>query len=151
MQVDQSLGELDRHVPSLVRQASSQARAAACEVQRSGVVDAAKNVTKTVYTRYEPTAKELYYRYEPVAERYAVLAWRLLNRLPLFPQVAQVAVPSAAFWSEKYNQVVGCTAERGYTVASYLPLIPTEKIAKVFDEGVNEPTVSTSGEAIAAH
>ena len=69
----------------------------ASEVQRAGVVDAAKTITRTVYTKYEPTAKELYCKYEPVAEQYAVSAWRLLNRLPLFPQVAQIVVSTIAY------------------------------------------------------
>lgn len=150
MQVDHSLSELDRHVPSLVKQASSQARAVAWEVHRAGMVDAAKSIAKTMYTKYEPTAKELYCKYEPVAERYAVSAWHALNLLPLFPRAAEVAVPTAAYWSEKYNLVVSQTAERGYTAASYLPLIPIEKIAKVFQEDDNGPTVSASEEVVTA-
>ncbi|RVX20590.1 Stress-related protein [Vitis vinifera] len=157
--VEASIYELERHVPSLVKRASCQAitvaqkapelaLAVASEVQRAGVVDTAKNITKNVYSKYEPTAKELCSKYEPVAEQYAVSAWRSLNRLPLFPQVAQVVVPTAAYWSEKYNQSVSYTAERGYTVALYLPLIPTERIAKVFQEASALPTVETNGNAI---
>jgi hypothetical protein len=106
----------------------------ASEVQRSGVKGTASELAKTVYAKYEPTAKELYSKYEPKAEQAAVSAWRKLNKLPLFPQVAQVVVPTAAFCSEKYNQTVVSTAEKGYRVSSYLPLVPTEKIAKVFGE-----------------
>ncbi|OMO81889.1 Rubber elongation factor [Corchorus olitorius] len=146
--VDDSLSELDRHVPSLVKQASVQARAMASEVQRAGVVDAAKTITKSVYTKYEPTAKELYSKYEPVAEQYAVSAWRSLNRLPLFPQVAQIVVPTAAYWSEKYNRVVYYTNEKGYAVGSYLPLVPVDRIAKVFEESGREPAVSTNGGSV---
>ncbi|XP_031280537.1 stress-related protein isoform X1 [Pistacia vera] len=138
--VDESLKELERHVPSLVKQASSQARAVASEVQRAGVVDTAKHITNSVYYKYEPTAKELYWRYEPIAEQYAVSAWRSLNRLPIFPQVAQIVVPAAAYWSGKYNQVVRYAEERGYAVAEYLPLIPIERIAKAFDENERGPT-----------
>ncbi|PON96575.1 Rubber elongation factor [Trema orientale] len=156
--VDNALSELDGHVPSLVKHVSSQALAAAhkapdvarsvaAEVQRSGVVDSAKNITKALYDNYEPTAKELYHKYEPVAEQYAVSAWRSLNRLPLFPQVAQMAVPTAAYWSEKYNQAVRYSAESGYAVALYLPLIPIDRIAKVFEEAETGPTVSSNGEA----
>ena len=116
MQIDESLRGLDRQVPSQVKRVSIQARAVAYEIHRTGVVGAAMNITKTMYSKYEPTARELYYKYEPVAEQYAVSAWRSLNRLPLFPQVAQIAVPTAAFWSEKYNQVVGSAAEGGYTI-----------------------------------
>ncbi|KAJ6359729.1 hypothetical protein OIU77_003855 [Salix suchowensis] len=143
--VDESVTSLDSHVPPLVKQVSFQAlsaaqnapvaaRAVASEVQRSGVKGTASELAKTVYAKYEPTAKELYSKYEPKAEQVAVSAWRKLNQLPLFPQVAQVVVPTAAFCSEKYNQTVASTAEKGYRVSSFLPLVPTEKIAKVFSE-----------------
>lgn len=136
---------LERHLPNLVKQASCQAfsaaqkapevaRAVASEVQRSGVVDTASNLAKTVYVKYEPTAKELYTKYEPVAEQFAVSAWRGLNQLPLFPQVAGIVVPTAGYWTEKYNETVRSMADRGYTVATYLPVVPIEKIAKVFEE-----------------
>ena len=69
----------------------------ASEVQRAGVVDAAKTITRIVYAKYEPTAKELYCKYEPVAEQYAVSTWQSLNRLPLFPQVAQIVVSTIAY------------------------------------------------------
>ncbi|EEF30521.1 stress-related protein [Ricinus communis] len=146
--IENFLGELGRLVPSLVKHASNQARSVACEVQRAGVVDAAKNIAKRVYEMYEPMAWELYCMYEPVAEHYAVSVWRCLNRLPLFPQAAQIAVPTAAYWSEKYNEIVCYTADRGYPAAAYLPLIPIEWIAKVFDGGVNGPTISSNGEAV---
>lgn len=144
------LSELDGHVPSLLKHVSSQAltaahkapevaRSVAAEVQRSGVVDTAKNITKALYTSYEP-----------MAEQYAVSAWRSLNRLPLFPQVAQMAVPTAAYWAEKYNQAVSYSAENGYAVAAYLPLIPIERIAKVFEEAETGPAVSSDGAAHAS-
>ncbi|GLT70512.1 hypothetical protein SLA2020_425870 [Shorea laevis] len=137
--VDDSLWEVDRHVPSVVKQASFQARAVVSEVQRDGLVDAAKKISKNVYTKYEP-----------VAEQYAVSAWLSLNRLPLFPQVAQIALPTAAYWSEKYNRAVSYTGERGYPLASYLPSIPIERIAKVFQDGENEPSIVTNGGAVMA-
>lgn len=157
--VDETLNEVDRHVPSLIKQASSHAllaahkapevaRSVVSDVQRDGVVETATNIAKSVYTQYEPTAKELYGRYEPVAEQYAVSAWRSLNRLPLFPQVAHILVPTAAYWTERYNQVVSYTAEKGYPVSSYLPLVPVERIAKVFEGAENGPTISTNGEAL---
>ncbi|XP_075490927.1 LOW QUALITY PROTEIN: stress-related protein-like [Primulina tabacum] len=146
--VDDTLSDLDRNVPVSMKQVSSQAWSAAqkalelardlaSELQRSGVVDTASNVAKTVYTSYEPTTKELYSKYEPLAEKYAVTAWYQLNRLPLFPQAAHVVVPTAAYWAEKYNQAVVYAAERGYTVSYYLPLVPTEKMAKTFGNVAN--------------
>ncbi|XP_050224738.1 REF/SRPP-like protein At3g05500 [Mercurialis annua] len=141
--VDASVTSLDNRVPPVVKQVSAQAysvaretpvaaRAVASEVQRSGVKETASGLAKNLYTKCEPKAKELYSKYEPKAEQCAVSAWRKLNQIPLFPQVAQVVVPTAAYCSEKYNQTVSSTAEKGYRVSSYLPLVPTQKIAEVF-------------------
>lgn len=165
LQVDESVIGLDRRVPPTIKQASSQAfsaaqkapvvaRAVASEVKRAGVVDTASGIAKSVYTKYEPTAKDLYSKYEPKAEQCAVSAWRKLNRLPLFPQVAQAVLPTAAYCTEKYNETVVSTAEKGYKVSSYLPLVPTERIAKVFsgDGAETEPLVPGGSEAaVAAH
>nr|AEX97052.1 rubber elongation factor [Copaifera officinalis] len=153
--VDESMTELDRRVPTDVKKASSQALSAAqkapeaartvvSEVRRAGVVDTASGLAKSVYGKCEPTAKDLYSKYEPKAEKCAVSAWRKLNKLPLFPQMANVIVPTAAYCTEKYNETVVSTAEKGYKVSAYLPLVPTEKIAKIFCEGeaAKEPSVS---------
>ncbi|XP_024981583.1 stress-related protein-like isoform X2 [Cynara cardunculus var. scolymus] len=144
LKVDDTLNELNRHVPSVMKQAPSQAKFK--ELASEGVKMASR-MANSVYKKYEPTAKELYASYEPVAEKYAVSAWREMNKLPLFPQVAQVAVPTAAYVAEKYNVAVCYTAEKGYPVAQYLPLVPIEKIAKVFKEGENVPPVAQSGQS----
>lgn len=154
--VDESVNGLDRRVPPVVKQVSAQAfsvakeapvaaRAVASEVQRAGVKETASGLAKNLYIKCEPKAKELYTKYEPKAEQCAVTAWRKLNQLPLFPHVAQVVVPTAAYCSEKYNETVLSTAEKGYRVSSYLPLVPTERIAKVFrnEEPLYTPLVSS--------
>lgn len=153
-QVDQSMTKINNRVPPVIKQVSSDAfcaaqkapevaRAAAAEVKTAGVVGTASGLAKSVYTKYEPAAKELYTKYEPKAEECAASTWRKLNRLPLFPQVANVVVPTAAYCSEKYNQTVLSTAEKGYRVSSYLPLVPTERIAKVFSEERQTGPVAT--------
>lgn len=114
---DRKVAELDRHVPSNVKKVSTQARSVVSEVRRDGV----SNYAKTVYSKYEPTA-----------EQCAASAWRRLNQLPLFPHVANAVLPKAAYCTEKYNEAVVTSAEKGYRVSAYLPLVPTEKIAKVF-------------------
>ncbi|KAL4556276.1 hypothetical protein LXL04_038923 [Taraxacum kok-saghyz] len=120
--VDESVTIIDSRVPPLLK-----------EVKTAGVVETASGLAKTAYTKIEPAAKGLYVKYEPVAEQYAASAWHSLNQLPLFPKVANVVVPKAAYYSEKYNQTVQQSAEKGYKVSSYLPLVPTERIAKVFN------------------
>ncbi|KAL2341904.1 hypothetical protein Fmac_009844 [Flemingia macrophylla] len=116
---DRKVAEFDRHVPSNVKKVSSQARSVVSDVRRDGV----SGFAKTVYSKYEPTA-----------EQCAVSAWRRLNQLPIFPHVANAVLPKAAYCTEKYNEVVVSSAEKGYRVSNYLPLVPTEKIAKVFSE-----------------
>ncbi|KAJ6848536.1 stress-related protein-like isoform X1 [Iris pallida] len=139
--VGESIGEVERHMPSLVKvsyiaaqKAPEVARSLSGEVQQSGVIGTASGLVRAAYTKAEPTAKELYGKYEPIAEQYAVSAWRSLNRLPVFPQVAQILVPTAAYWSDKYNKAVTYSADKGCAVSAYLPLVPTERIAKVFGE-----------------
>ncbi|KAJ0078560.1 hypothetical protein Patl1_22515 [Pistacia atlantica] len=142
------LNRLMRWQLEKAQQAPVVARSVASEVKRAGVVDTASGIAKSVYTKYKPTAKELYSKYEPKAEQCAVSTWRKLNQLPLFPQVAQVFVPTAAYCSEKYNETVLSTAEKGYRVSTYLPLVPTKRIAKVFSNEVAEsqPLVSAGHE-----
>ncbi|KAJ1687704.1 hypothetical protein LUZ63_019094 [Rhynchospora breviuscula] len=141
--VGESVQEIEKHVPIVVKEAPNVARSVAEEVHRTGVVGTAAGlarnavsrvepVAKDLYTKYEPVARDLYTKYEPEAEKHAVAAWRALNRLPLVPQVAHVVVPTAANLSQRYNRAVSVGAEKGYRVASYLPLVPTERIARVF-------------------
>ncbi|KAK8588944.1 hypothetical protein V6N13_087836 [Hibiscus sabdariffa] len=75
---------------------------------------------------------------KPKVEKYAVSVWHKLNRIPFFPQVAWLVVLIASFFAEKYNGTVAAGAEKGYKVPSILPLVPTEKIAKVFSEGKSD-------------
>ncbi|KAM3371828.1 hypothetical protein ACQJBY_018957 [Aegilops geniculata] len=148
--VDDAVQELGRHLPPAVKSASAQAchavhavpelaREIADGARRSGVKGVAKDVygmvqpvAKGLYVRCEPVAKDLYVRYEPAAEHLAVSAWRSLNGLPVFPQVAHIVVPTAAYWCEKYNRVISFAAGRGFPGARFLPGIPIERIAKAF-------------------
>uniref|UniRef100_A0A6N2M8U3 Uncharacterized protein n=1 Tax=Salix viminalis TaxID=40686 RepID=A0A6N2M8U3_SALVM len=77
--IDESLNELDRQVLSQVKWVS------ACEVQRTGVVDVAKNITKMMCSKYEPMAKELYCRYEPVVVFTAERGYTATLYLSLIP------------------------------------------------------------------
>ncbi|CDP18044.1 unnamed protein product [Coffea canephora] len=149
--VDESVSKMENYVPPLLKKAPAAARTVASEVKSAGVMETASGLAKNAYVKYEPAARELYTKYEPVAEHYAVSAWRSLNKLPLFPQVAQAVAPAAGYCSEKYNQTVQQTAEKGYRAASYLPLVPTEKIAKIFTTEEAEPRVGGGDSAVEAH
>ncbi|KAI3701969.1 hypothetical protein L6452_27499 [Arctium lappa] len=145
--VEESVTKLDNRMQPIVMQVSSKTKSlstVANEVKNSSVVDTASGLAKTAYTKMEPTAKGLYTKYEPVAELYAASAWGSLNQLPLFAKVAKVVVPTAAYCADKYNQTVQQTAEKGYKASSYLPLVPTDKIAKVFSP--SESVIPSGGE-----
>ena len=153
--------EVERHVPSLVKEASNQAysvaqkapqmaRSLSDEVHRAGVVGTATELAKVAYTKAEPTAKMLYTKCEPVAEHYAVSAWRSLNKLPVVPQVAQLVLPAAAFWAERYNKAVCYSARKGYP-SGHLPLVPVERIAKVFGENNGEEQADQGHSAVVSN
>ncbi|KAK4493070.1 hypothetical protein RD792_018097 [Penstemon davidsonii] len=159
--VDESVNKVQNRVSTNLKQVSTQAyekaqqapaaaRSVISEVKNAGVVGTASGVAKTVYAKCEPTAKDLYTKYEPVAEQYATSAWRSLSqKLPLLPRMAQAVGPTASYCSGKYNQTVQSAAEKGYKVASHLPLVPTEKIAKVLSTGNIEPAVANGGVVVA--
>ncbi|KAK4378916.1 hypothetical protein RND71_000778 [Anisodus tanguticus] len=139
--VDESVRKIETRVPPMVKQAPAAARSVVADVKSAGVIGTASALAKTFYAKYEPTAKGLYTKYEPMAEQYATSAWISLNRFPVVPRVTQAVAPTAAYYSEKYNVMVQQTADKGYKVASYIPLVPTEKIAKVF---TTQPPVASS-------
>lgn len=121
--VDESVTNLASSYADAAQKAPDAARAAALEIKR----------------RSSTMAKSVYSKYEPKAQQCAVCAWRKLNELPGGPKVAEIVVPTAAYCSEKYNHTVSCAVEKGYKVASYLPLVPTEKIAQVFGGMCQKP------------
>ncbi|XP_050381113.1 stress-related protein-like [Argentina anserina] len=120
--VDESVTKVASSYEDTAQKAPEIARAAALEFKQRST-----SMAKSVYSKYEPKAKQC-----------AVCAWRKLNELPGGPKVAEVIVPTAAYCSEKYNHTLSCAAEKGYRVASYMPLIPTEKFAKDFGGNVPE-------------
>ncbi|KAL5230609.1 hypothetical protein ABZP36_029385 [Zizania latifolia] len=130
--VDESVQELDRRVPPVVKEAPSLARSAAAEVWQAGLVGTATGLAKSAIACTEPKARGLYTRYEPVAERKVAEAWAALNRLPLVPSVTRAVLPTAAQLSARYNSAVCDGAKRGNSVATYLPLVPTERLSRVF-------------------
>ncbi|CAM8898680.1 unnamed protein product [Rhodiola kirilowii] len=145
--VDESVTALKQLVPASVKEASSKAVSAAQKAPARGC-SMTSDLTQINVTHIASVyAKELYTKYEPAAEQYAASAWRKLNQLPVFPKVAEAVIPTAANCVEKYNQTVQSTAEKGYKVSSYLPLVPTEKIAKVFSSSeaasVDPPKAAT--------
>ncbi|CAH1447687.1 unnamed protein product [Lactuca virosa] len=130
--------KVDEVLPSAVKDITATAKSLSTEVvsdvKNNGLVE---------------TAKELLVKIEPAAEEYASSAWETLSQIPLLTKVAMAFAPAATLVAEKYNETVQQTAEEGYKVSSFLPLVPTEKIAKVFTIPEAEPAEVAGGEEAA--
>lgn len=62
------------------------------------------------------------------------LLWYHVNHCPPLHGIAQMAAPTAAHWSEKYNQLIAALREKGYSITSYIPSIPVEEISKAYKQ-----------------
>ncbi|XVE63057.1 hypothetical protein DITRI_Ditri06bG0169200 [Diplodiscus trichospermus] len=121
-----------KQVSSEANSAGQNATGVATEVQPTVSTSTDKGLLKQI-------ASEVVSTVEDMATEVGISTWLALNKLPLVPQVASVAVPTAACFTKKYNQIVVSGAEKGFKVASYLPLVPIEKIAKAYNE--KKPTL----------
>ncbi|KAK4788644.1 hypothetical protein SAY86_019963 [Trapa natans] len=61
--------------------------------------------------------------------------WLKLNKVPPLHMMAEVAIPTAAHWSKKYNRTVRKMSRKGYSVFGYLPLVPLAEIRRAFKQG----------------
>ncbi|MCA0763364.1 hypothetical protein, partial [Vibrio vulnificus] len=59
-----------------------------------------------------------------------------------------IMVPTGVYWADKYNQTVRYTAERGFVVAAYMPVVPIAKIGKIFEEGEHDHDVGTNRDCV---
>lgn len=134
--MDEATHKFDEHAPPLVKQVASQAKGWIQEVTHKAekVVSEAQSGGAKAAAHYVATESKQF------VLNGSVKLWGGLNHYPLFHAVAEMAVPTAAHWSEKYNHVVKDMAGKGCAVCGYLPLIPIDDIAKAFKQG--EATVS---------
>jgi len=147
--VDTTIGKVDEYVPPTVKQKTCEvcdmakqapdvARSVISEVQRSGITAIASETARSLYSKYEPTAKDLYTKYEPVAQECALFVYYKLLQLPLLPQLVHILIPTATYWTDKYNHTIVYLADRHYRLADFLPLVPVERIKKVLESGLEE-------------
>lgn len=57
-----------------------------------------------------------------------------IDNFPLIHMITEMTVPTAAHWSEKYNNFISDLRGKGYDVFSYVPLIPIDEITKAFKQ-----------------
>lgn len=77
-------------------------------------------------------AVRLYDKCDPMTDKYVSPAWQKVKMSPVFPRVANAVLPKATYCTDKYNEAVVATTEKGCRVSAYLPLVHTETIVKLF-------------------
>ncbi|KAJ4850185.1 hypothetical protein Tsubulata_004473 [Turnera subulata] len=129
--VDEATHKFDKHAPPLAKRLASQAHYVFEEASKKAqeLVKEARTGGPRAVVHYAATeSKKL------VLDQ-SVKLWVKLDRYPSAHKVADVAVPVAANWSEKYNRFVVDMTRKGFAGFGYLPLVPVEDIAKAFKQG----------------
>ncbi|OVA09531.1 Rubber elongation factor [Macleaya cordata] len=142
--LDEATHKLDQHAPPVAKQVASQSWLL---VQKASQLTQA--LVSETRTRGVPAAVSYAInKSEQYLLEQAVKTWFTLNQVTPFHMVAEMAVPTAAHWSDKYNQLVINMTKKGYFGFSYLPLVPVDKIAKAFKTGeAREEEVKPSSES----
>ncbi|KAJ7957560.1 Rubber elongation factor protein (REF) [Quillaja saponaria] len=82
-----------------------------------------------------PFAKQAVYQAQGLIQKLTLKTVKVVNEAQTGGPLAEKAVPTAAHWSEKYNNVIKDLTRKGYAVFGYLPLVPVEEIAKASKQG----------------
>lgn len=128
--MDEATHKFDEHAPPFAKLVASQARGL---IEK--VTDKAEKVVKEARTGGPRAAAQ----YAATESKQLVLTntvklWNVLNRYPSVHAVADMAAPTAAHWSKKYNHVIKDMTGKGYTIFGYLPSIPVDEISKAFKQ-----------------
>lgn len=130
VKVDEASHEFDKHAPPLAKQVVNQAQ--------SLIEKASEKAQKLVSEAQSGGPRAAVHfaagEFKDFLLTNSVKAWYKLNHYALFHKSAEITVPTAAHWSEKYNHVVEDMDKKGYTVFSYFPLVPIDEIAKAFKQ-----------------
>ncbi|MCL7040935.1 hypothetical protein MKW94_009467 [Papaver nudicaule] len=127
--LDEAVQKFDKQAPALAKQVASQS----C-VMVQKVLQLTEAIVSETQTRGLPTAaiyvvnaSEIYLMEQ--AEK----TWHTVKQVSPLRIVAELVVPGAAHWSDKYNQLVISMTRKGFFGFRYLPLVPVDAIAKAFD------------------
>lgn len=127
-QVDEAAIKFDERAPPYAKQAVSKAQT---------MVHKASEVAQTLVQEAQaggPFAAAHYTGVLFMQFFWSVMVrfWFLTNQVPLLREVAQMAAPTMAHGSEKYNETVKDLSAKGYTFFSVFPHIPIDDLAKAF-------------------
>ncbi|KAI3467706.1 hypothetical protein Pfo_024369 [Paulownia fortunei] len=77
-------------------------------------------------------------RASTISKHFAVsqlaVVWYKVNQHHALHGVSEMAIPTAAHWSEKYNNLVKNMAAKGYKFFNYVPLVPVEEMANAYKQ-----------------
>ncbi|CAK9144304.1 unnamed protein product [Ilex paraguariensis] len=128
--VDEATTKFDEHAPPLAKKVVCQAQS---------MVQKASQVAQTLVQEAQVGGPNAALRYactlskQFVFSQLAVVMYEV-NRWPPLHAVAQMAVPTAAHLAENYNKVVSSMAAKGYSIFSYFPLVPINKMSKGYKQ-----------------
>lgn len=122
---------MDEHAPHFAKKLADQAKCLIEKVRHEAGKVASEAQSGGACAAAHYVAKES----KHVVLINSVKLWKGLNHYPLFHAFSQMAVPTAAHWSEKYNHAIKAMTQKGYSFVGYLPLIPVKEIAKAFKQG----------------
>ncbi|KAK4357626.1 hypothetical protein RND71_023236 [Anisodus tanguticus] len=128
--VDEGTAKFDEHAPPLAKKVVSKAQ---CVFQK--VSEVAQDLFKDVQVAGPRAA--IYHAGElskQLTTSQVAVFWYYVNHCPPLHGIAQMAAPTAAHWSEKYNQLVADLQKNGYSIVSYIPSIPVEEISKAYKQ-----------------
>ncbi|KAL3649885.1 hypothetical protein CASFOL_006288 [Castilleja foliolosa] len=64
----------------------------------------------------------------------SAVVWYKVNQHAALRGVTVIVVPTAAHWSQKYNNLVKDLTVKGYYMFNYVPLVPVEDLAKAYKQ-----------------
>ncbi|KDO81906.1 hypothetical protein CISIN_1g026954mg [Citrus sinensis] len=128
--VDEASRKFDEHAPPLAKRVASQVHS---------LIETASQKAQNLVSEAQTGGPRAAVHYAAAESKHllvtnSVKAWYKLNHYALFHTMADMAVPTAAQWSKKYNHLVVEMTKKGYTVFGYLPLVPIDDIAKAFKQ-----------------
>ncbi|CAI9761702.1 unnamed protein product [Fraxinus pennsylvanica] len=128
--VDEATYKFDEWAPPLAKKAVSKTQS---------VVNKASQVAQDLLKEAQVAGpRAAIFHLGTISKHFAVsqlaVVWYKVHHYPALHGVAELAVPTAAHWSEKYNNLVKYMTAKGYTVFSYLPLVPVEEMAKAYKQ-----------------
>lgn len=118
--------KFDKHAPQVAKEV-------VVEAQRL-VLKASKAGETLVCDGPSVAMQHAAYKYKHLMLSKVVTIWFVLNKVALFHVVADMAVPTAAYWTDKYNHVITYMSGKGYTIFGYFPIVPIDEIARTFKQ-----------------